>query len=336
MKNTMLSILIVFIITVVNLTSAVCGDELFVEQSSVVWDEESSSALDEQNPFIWDEYEFSDSDDLTSETIFEDSTDNVDVASENPYYEGNDTVLQIDEYESEVYESEAYETETYVSDSVDEEPHDEEVPEVDAVSDDASYTIEDTITESFIFEQHASAEALFSEYVDFVFSDPAFSKINARDVLGTSEKAVYDAISGYLPEIASGKRSSTEFDIPVKNLGFSKLTWTAYELGLNSISSGNMVSQEAKNAALAKVKINMTAVGNALLEDYPYLLYWFDITGGIGRSYSLSGNSSSISIVGNLHIQMPVAKEYAIDQFHVNTSVGQAVHNAHSRALQIV
>lgn len=336
MKNTMLSILIVFIITVVNLTSAVSGYELFVEQSSVVWDEESSSALDEQNPFIWDEFEFSDSDDLTSETIFEDSTDNVDAASENPYYEGNDTVLQIDEYESDVYESEVYETETYVSDSVDEEPHDEEVPEVDAVSDDASYTIEDTITESFIFEQHASAEALFSEYVDFVFSDPAFSKINARDVLGTSEKAVYDAISGYLPEIASGKRSSTEFDIPVKNLGFSKLTWTAYELGLNSISSGNMVSEEAKDAAIAKIDSNISRACSALLEDYPYLLYWFDKTGGIGRSYSLSGTSSSISIVGNIRIRMSVAKEYAIDQFHVNTSVGQAVHNAHSRALQIV
>ena len=80
-----------------------------------------------------------------------------------------------------------------------------------------------------------------------------------------------NVISGYLPEIASGKRSSTEFDIPVKKLGFSKLTWTARELGLNSIFSGGRVTEEAKEAAIAKIAFNIATLNNALLEDYPYL-----------------------------------------------------------------
>ena len=144
----MLSILTVLIFAVVNLTSAVCGDELFVEESSLFSDEESISVWEDQSFSAWDDFELSDSD---SEIIFEDSQDNVDGASEDPYYEGSDTALQLDEYE-------AYETV--------EEPHDEvvadEAPEAvseDIASDDAGYTIEDTITETFVFEQYTSADA---------------------------------------------------------------------------------------------------------------------------------------------------------------------------------
>ena len=128
-----------------------------------------------------------------------------------------------------------------------------------------------------------------------------------------------NVISGYLPEIASGKRSSTEFDIPVKKLGFSKLTWTARELGLNSIFSGGRVTEEAKEAAIAKIAFNIATLNNALLEDYPYLLYWYDKTGGISRESTISGNGSSVSIVGNLRIRMWVAREYAIDDHRDRT-----------------
>lgn len=196
-------------------------------------------------------------------------------------------------------------------------------------------------------------EALFSDYVDNAFGMAgSSSRKRARKSAGSRltgiEAEIYSNIAGCLPDIASGLRASTIFEIQPDQLGLEKTFWTAEELGVASIleedANGEYyISDDAIDALSEKVDYNLSTIITCLLADFPYQLYWYDKTqgsDGSGFGLSVSYNDAAedyvLELDGNITIRFPVADEFSAGSFMVDTSVGQSVQTAVSTARKIV
>ena len=169
-------------------------------------------------------------------------------------------------------------------------------------------------------------------------------------------RAIYNKIAGYLPEIAAGERASTAFEINVDELGLEKTSWTAEELGLSSLfvldENGDpvldefgyaSVSGEALQAFEAELAYSLPVIVAALLADHPYELYWYEKTEKTGSEdygVTIEHNSETgeyrLSIVDSFTITFPVAGEYSAGEYMVDTAIGQAVQTSVENANEIV
>ena len=196
-----------------------------------------------------------------------------------------------------------------------------------------------------------SPEDLFEKYLDNAFSlSGSSSRRKLKKSTGTrlsgNEAAAYRVIAGELPAVAAGERASTAFLITKDDLGLDKTVWTAEELGVPSILETNeagqtIISPKAQDAAVAKVSFDLNRLTDALLADFPYELYWFDKSAGIGTSkidisaYT-SGGEAYIEVSSDNYIQFSVAGEFAAGEYTVKTEVGQSVQTAVNNANDIV
>ena len=211
-------------------------------------------------------------------------------------------------------------------------------------------------TESYQPGEDMPADDLFAEYVnrEFGISNGGAVKLKARRIpagsrLSGVDRAIYDYISAELPLIASGERTSTIFEIPVKQLGLEQLRWTAEELGVENIVEKvvedgvekTVLTSEAKAAVRERAWCNLSKLLDALLADHPYLLYWYYKTENTTAvPYTYTGSNVDgvwmIGIKGKVTFKFPVLPEYATGDYEVDPSTGQAVQAAVSNAGEIV
>ena len=209
-----------------------------------------------------------------------------------------------------------------------------------------------------------SPEDLFADYVERSFNGEAGrvslrksrAARSATSNLTVVERAFYNSIAACLPQIAAGERSSTVFEVFIDDLGLEKTAWTAAELGVGSVfeldESGNVIlddngyaflSMEAAEAAEKKAGYDLTKVLGALMEDYPYQLYWFEktqdtVTTGIDMyvDYDEAADDYVVVICGSVLVSCPVAEDFSAGEYMVDTSVGQAVQSSVANAAAIV
>ena len=173
---------------------------------------------------------------------------------------------------------------------------------------------------------------------------------NAGSKLTGNNRAAYDILKGYIAEVAEGSRTSTVFTITLAEMGHTKLSWTAEELGVESIfaldengdyalneEGKRYLSKAATNAVDSIVGISLSQIVSALLADCPYELYWYDKTVGASYSgYSYRATSSSISVEGGYVFSFPVAGDYAAGTCAVDPQYGTAITTAVTTASGIV
>lgn len=150
------------------------------------------------------------------------------------------------------------------------------------------------------------------------------------------EQRLYQKIMPEIASIAAGNRASAIFTYPVGEV-FDQVTFTASDLGVDAIIANGAFTPEATAAMEKKLDVDTGALLKALLADAPYEMYWFDKTAGLvvgGMRYS--GNSSSITVLGDFSIRFAVVSDYAEDLYTVDTSYGQSVSQAVENAAQIV
>lgn len=177
-------------------------------------------------------------------------------------------------------------------------------------------TIETTVAEEDYLPDPDSLPdnaELFAAYVQREFDREIYGEIalfgtSAGDRLSGLERAFYDELKPALAEVANGTRSSTVFTV---SADLSSLTWTKEQLGVSTIVSGGSLTSEAQAAVAEKFSqaLDTKTLLSCLLADCPYELYWFDKTTGIQTGYSMSGNSTKISITG-VTVSFSVASAY--------------------------
>ena len=165
-------------------------------------------------------------------------------------------------------------------------------------------------------------------------------------------QTVFYLLKDQIVSVAAGDPNYTKFTIPVTSLGLSKTSWTAAELGLDSLivyleDGSATFSEEAMNAVNEQVGFTLREVVSALLADCPFELYWYEKTVGTDfQSYAFSGTAAMIRITGQMTFCFNVADAYSdgsqellpsgkIVHCGIDPSTGTAVSNAVSNAAGI-
>ncbi len=171
-------------------------------------------------------------------------------------------------------------------------------------------------------------------------------KTNGDKLTGRDHEA-YTHLKQDIALVASGNETSTVFSYSFEDFGVTQTTWTAEELGVESIiyvdDEGNKkITSEAKTAAVARVSIDLASVLNALLLDCPYELYWYDKTEGTSReaygfSASIKTSGDTITIKNGYTFSFSVASAYQGDEAYTVTTVySDMILNAVANAGEIV
>ena len=162
-----------------------------------------------------------------------------------------------------------------------------------------------------------------------------------------NDQRVYEALKVAIAEIAAGERTSTYIDVPVSAI-CSKTYWTAAELGLDTVVDDyGWPTDEAYDAAWAKVDFDFGGVMDALLTDCVYELYWYDKTYGVGMSGYPWPSAQKVNgeyVVGfdpddSYTLYFSVSADYAVDNelgtYVVDPTTGRRVSTAVKTAASV-
>ncbi len=164
---------------------------------------------------------------------------------------------------------------------------------------------------------------------------------NVGASLSGGSAVVYRELKGPIAEVAAGRRSSTEFQIPLTTIFNGQTRWTSQNTGIQYLVSDGEVTDEF--IAYFFGEIGLFPALCALLFDCPYELYWFDKTTSI-REY-VSGNIEIDEDKNEVYIDtgatynlcFPVAEEYVgTATYTVDTTKGRQVQSAVTNAQRIV
>lgn len=125
------------------------------------------------------------------------------------------------------------------------------------------------------------------------------------DRLRGNDRLYYDELVKGIDDIVAGNRTMAVVDVDLKKIMGGKLSYTAEELGVDSIRVEGQVSPVAKQVFREKFRCSANNIYKALLYDMPYKLYWHDktlsgpmsityISGVTGDPVSFYANKSSI------------------------------------------
>jgi len=200
----------------------------------------------------------------------------------------------------------------------------------------------DELLASYI-EQQFDEQLLANELVL-----PAQSE--AGSYLSGNEALVYRKLRPLIEQVAAGAVTNTKLTLSVDEFE-GPMSWTAAELGVDAILSGDDLAPDAANAFDAKLEeaIDCGVVMNALTADCPYELYWFDKTVGLTMTYDLEyweDEAGEHLGANNPEFALPVAdayadKDYVGDEwdngviYAVRTDVGSRVQTAVDNASRI-
>ncbi len=127
----------------------------------------------------------------------------------------------------------------------------------------------------------ADNDALFEAYLaEEVFHLAGAPADYSNTRLSGADAVIYQRLREYISEVAAGTRTSTEFEIPVEEMGFEATEWTAVELGVEEIITNGAINGNALEAVAEKIPFDFDRILSALLSDCPYELYWYDKTVG--------------------------------------------------------
>ena len=183
------------------------------------------------------------------------------------------------------------------------------------------------------------------------FSSYAAASSPRRARLSGINAAVYDALAADISKVASGTLSSSKFSVTVslKNALGSKWknSYTAADLGVSALASGNKFTTATQNAVNNMFGINLEVIIEYLLSDMPYELYWFDKTAGwsgpAGIPASAYGGTTealtlqeNATFVFEFYVSAGYSTSGAIKTTSVNTTKTTAAKNAMNNANAII
>ena len=146
----------------------------------------------------------------------------------------------------------------------------------------------ETAEEIVVPEGTGDNDELFGKYLE----ENIFGQQKGRKLLKAAsglrlqgaERVIYLKLKEYISKVAAGEQwdpstessvISTEFTIPVEEMGFDTISWTAEELGVDAIVENGAITAEARQAADRKVAFDFRKILTALLSDCPYELFWY-------------------------------------------------------------
>lgn len=198
-----------------------------------------------------------------------------------------------------------------------------------------------TSISQIVSQDTMSENERFSGYIDSLVygkrnNGPA--TILAKDQLNDKAQNLYDFLAEKIVGVANGGLSTTKFTVNSSLLSSwgAKTSWTKTELDVDEITSLNQLLPEFLG------QFEMTDVVTALLHDYPYELYWFDKTEGVGEHFSGSiTTTGDAATITSFVLTFDVSKNYQPSNYNedepsVDTSKTGAAQLAVNNARQIV
>ena len=182
---------------------------------------------------------------------------------------------------------------------------------VDSVSEDGN---PDTLVEKLTNDQLAAG------YINQVAS-PGRRTLRgvkpAGDLLTGMPKKIYNFLKPEVIKIAAGQRNNTIFRIPVDaTFSDEEKEFTAADLGIATLIDENGYATTQANTAFGNAVLEIVRKAmNALMNDCPYELYWFNKTktGGYGIEYMRylpDAENNFYMLAGDLTIKMSVSQDY--------------------------
>ena len=175
---------------------------------------------------------------------------------------------------------------------------------------------------------------------------PGSPNSRAGDQLQGVDRAAYEALAAEVAEIAAGRRGSGVVALSLASLTDDLGPWTAADLGVTAIAENGAITGEAVAAAAARLTPDLEAVIGALLTDCPYEMYWYDrgagtsaaplslTASGSGGEWTLSCESAEVEL--SMSVRADCSLTGTAGTTDVNTSLGQSVSTAVTRAQRIV
>lgn len=141
--------------------------------------------------------------------------------------------------------------------------------------------------------EYADSDTMFAGYVQKTFGNDAavslFSSNMMEARLSENNRVLYHYLKEKVSLIANGELDNAKIEVPV-SLMLDQSSYSAQDLGVESIVKNGSITQEAKEALNEKIAFDSGKIGRALLKDCPYELYWFakstGWTNSISKSYS--------------------------------------------------
>lgn len=149
----------------------------------------------------------------------------------------------------------------------------------------------DELLEDYLY-QHA--KPLKKQNAKRKAASPRYKQLDTQDAI------VYSAFMEMAEKVAAGEQSSATFSVPISDLLDGKLSYTAEELGVDTILIENdgeySISPDAISALGSLIQVDLDKVLDVILADCPYELYWYDKSKGTGYGISkgVSANFTSI------------------------------------------
>jgi len=153
---------------------------------------------------------------------------------------------------------------------------------------------------------------------------PAVAQANTINRLTGRDLSIYEALEAQITEVAAGVRTCTELAVPASAVPMDQEGYSAEELGVSAIVEDEDITQEAADALSQLVTFDLYAILQMLMATHPYEMYWFDKTGQVDVYFGVSaydegdGWRACLSEDGALLICLPVAVEYAADDFETD------------------
>ncbi len=189
---------------------------------------------------------------------------------------------------------------------------------------------------------------LFEGYLEKISSGQDTRKNlrkSAGDKLTGINKTIYDILKQDISAVAAGNQASTVFEISADELNLEKNSWTAADLGVESIIVDGSISKDAANAMMEKLGYDLNKINGSLLADHPYDLYWYDKTEGVSNGYQFGVKSQYdpdlhgyeyCIFLDSISFSFSVADGYSDGAYTVNTEIGKSTRTIVENASAIV
>lgn len=194
----------------------------------------------------------------------------------------------------------------------------------------------------------AGSDALLNGYVQQMIDaslpaseQPAAATRSALDHLTGNDARLYNLLLSKLRDIAAGRQLTAQIDIAPDDICGEKCVWTAADLGVASLVDQGYITEEATNAAWAKLAFDINAVMWALTADLPYDLYWYDKTKGMRYTTAmLNCDYETLYMTGSYTFFFYVSKDYSVNDeagtFDMKPGIVASVDDAIANAAAIV
>ncbi len=201
-----------------------------------------------------------------------------------------------------------------------------------------------------IFGDLPDNDELFEGYVDRLFMGGSIVSAYGsygEDRLEGMERDAYQMLKGRMQKIASGELAGTSIMLSLEELGITKTSWTAQELGVSAIVRDGQITQEAMSAWMTQNVPDISKILGYLMMDCPLDLYWFDKTKGVSvhgpemGASSQNGSDWTLSVEKGVTYSFSVAAEYQDTaakepEYTVNADLSRTAIKAAERAQEIV